>query len=179
MTFEDRLLTALRTEVAERATQELPQPPGRLGRRLLLSAAVVAIAAAALVAVPVLTGSQAPAYALTRHADGSISVQINELRDPGRLEADLARLGVRVDIAYQISDLACPGGRFAASQPPRPGQREELADRWLVADGKKGFRIYPRRIPPGRTPTLRVDVDVAHPDMMWVGDGPPPPCQGR
>jgi hypothetical protein len=62
-----------------------------------------------------------------------------------------------------------------------PDQRLDLANRWLVTEGKNGFRIYPRRIPPGRTEAVRVDVDTANPDLMWVGMGgaPPPPCQDR
>ncbi len=116
---------------------------------------------------------------MTRNADGSITVKINELRDPDRLQADLARLGVRVDISYHQSDLDCPGGRFAPSQPLSRKQQEELAEKWLVADGKMGFRIYPQRIGPGQTAVVRVDVDTSDPDVMWVGEGPPPPCPGR
>jgi hypothetical protein len=183
MTFEDRLLTELRTEVAERASRAPARPPRRIGRRLLVGAAVAGIAAMAAVAIPIISGSQAPAYAVTTNADGSISVLIHELRDPDRLEADLAGLGVQVDISYHTSDLACPDGRFAPSQPSTPEQRQELASRWLVSDSEKtagevAFRIYPQRIPPGQTPAVRVDVDTANPDLMWVGFGPPPPCQG-
>jgi hypothetical protein len=74
--------------------------------------------------MPMVTGSQAPAYAVTPNADGSISVLIHELRDPDRLEADLAGLGVHVDISYHTSDLACPGGRFAPSQQLTAEQQE-------------------------------------------------------
>jgi len=184
MTFEDRLLAELKTEVAGRADRAPANSPRRIGRRLVVGAAVVATAVAVAVAMPMVTGSQAPAYAVTPNADGSISVLIHELRDPDRLEADLAGLGVHVDLSYHTSDLACSGGRFASSQPLSPEQREELANRWLVSEGEKtegevAFRIYPQRIPPGQTPAVRVDVDAANPDLMWVGFGPPPPCQGR
>jgi hypothetical protein len=179
MSFQDRLLVELKAEMSRRAdhapTRQLPATR----RRLLVGAAVVAAATAAAVALPIVTGTHAAAYAVTKNADGSISVRINQLRDPDRLEHDLANLGVHVDVSYHRSVLTCPGGRYATSDPTTPGQPMPLGGGWLVSDGKNGFKVYPDRMRPGETATLRVDVDTTNPDMMWVGSGPPPPCPGR
>jgi hypothetical protein len=182
MSFEDKLLTELKTVVAERADREHARRPHPIThlitrRRVLAGAAIAGSAAAAVLAAPIVTGSQTPAYAVSKNADGSISVKINQFRDPDRLEADLADLGARVDISYHQSNLWCPSGGFATSPPLSPAQRAEMASRWLVAEDKSGFRIYPHRIPAGQTPTVRVDEDTSGHDITWVGTGPPPPCR--
>jgi hypothetical protein len=186
MTFEDRLLAELKTVLAERVERvdradradREPARPRRVItlRRLLAGTALAAGVAAVSIAVPVVIGSHTSAYAVSKNADGSISVKINEFRDPDRLEADLADLGVRVDVDYHRSNLYCPGG-YVESDVLTPEQRAELAERWLVTEGKSGFRIYPDRIPAGETAQVRVDADASGHDIMWVGNGPPPPCR--
>lgn len=97
MGFEERILLELKAEIAAQAAR---RRRARAARRLVAGAAVTGLAAAAAVGVPLLTGTEPPAYALSRNPDGSIRVQINEFRDPGRLEADLARHGVSADVTY-------------------------------------------------------------------------------
>jgi RNA polymerase sigma factor (sigma-70 family) len=95
------LLMELKAAVSERAAREHAREPRKItGRRKMTGAAVVAATAAAVAAMPFVVGSETPAYAMTRNADGSITVQVNDLREPERLEADLARQGVPADVTY-------------------------------------------------------------------------------
>lgn len=104
MNFEETLLVELKAEVSARAVRARSR--SRLRRRLLTGAAAAGIAAA-LIVVPLATGAENPAYAVTRQADGSITVKLNELRDPELLERDLAALGVKAEVRYPPSGKMC------------------------------------------------------------------------
>lgn len=195
MTFEDRLLAELKVEVAHRSRQAAGRPR-RAARRRLTGAAVAAAALAAVV-VPTAVGSRAPAYAVTRNTDGSITVTIKELRDAGRLERELADRGARTDITYLPQHKRCGntrGVQVDAPPPPPPGrrvlkeselpkaERDQLARQPLVwsAHGRpNSFTIYPRRIRPGRT--LVVELAESHRTGLWklgwyLVAGPVRPC---
>ncbi|MEV8634121.1 hypothetical protein AB0395_20920 [Streptosporangium sp. NPDC051023] len=98
----------------------------RLRRRLLAGAAAAGIAAAALIVVPLVTGAESSAYAVTRQADGSITVKLNELRDPELLERDLAVLGVKAKVSYTPPGKGC-SRNFTSADPGIP--REELTSK--------------------------------------------------
>ncbi|MEV5411519.1 hypothetical protein AB0K60_22110 [Thermopolyspora sp. NPDC052614] len=141
MSFEERLLVELKAHLVERAGAEADTVAGsgadaragsgggaeaggasarrrRIGGRVVAGIGLLGAAAVAAVAVPLLTGTQTSAYALTRNPDGTIRVQINELRDPDRLEADLRAQGVAADIAYLPEGKKC-----AADADPAPGDQ--------------------------------------------------------
>lgn len=173
MTFEERLLAELKARVAERAaTARAARRPYR--RRLLLGVAVAAVAVAA--GVTPFTGTDSPAYAISRNADGTVTVRINEFRHPERLEADLRRQGVRTDISYLRAGRTCAFGRFTSADPgyvpwdgrvePDPKKREKAlreamnrpSSKALQADGTRvgEFTVVPRYIGPGQTLVLEV-----------------------
>ncbi|AQZ68735.1 unnamed protein product [[Actinomadura] parvosata subsp. kistnae] len=127
--FEDRLLSALKEEITTRKAEHMmttvTPAPGRSRRRVVgLSAAVAGVAAAATAAV--LAGGLlgGPAYAVTRGADGKVSVEINTFTDPEGLEVALGDAGIRAVVDYLPPGQTCEkprgepagdtAGRFAA-----------------------------------------------------------------
>jgi hypothetical protein len=185
MNFEERLLAELKAEVAERAARGCAPARRRvIGRRLLAGSVVAAVAAAAVVAMPLLTTSDT-AYAVARNADGSITVQINEMRHPDRLEADLARQGVSADITYLPQHKRCANDNRLTSADPQPPEGlpmhsakmkeflrharnwpSQKAFRWV--DPKKDpnvFRIYPKYVKPGQT--LVVEIAESEKTKLW------------
>lgn len=177
MNFEERLLTELKAEMADRTTRELTGSPRRItGRRLAVGAAVAGVAAAGAVAVPLVAGSATPAYAITTNPDGSVTVKINEFRHPDRLQADLAARGIRSDITY-----LAPGKRCAID--PFPGQHGRPTDpaTWpiQIADNNE-FKIAPQRIGPAQTLVLRFGENPQRNRGVlgfWLGNGPVKPCK--
>ena len=109
--FETKLLAELRSEIATRAPQR------RSGRRWLAVAA--AAAAVGLTSAGVLlTTNATPAYALTPHADGSVTVTVNRLEGADALEAALAREGITADVTYTEPGTMCAPGRYTEATPP-------------------------------------------------------------
>ncbi|MBP2702209.1 hypothetical protein JOL79_00165 [Microbispora sp. RL4-1S] len=205
-TFEDRLLAQLKAEIAERAARKRALPSRRFtGRRLLACAAVVGVVAAAAAAVPLVVESRHPAYALTRHPDGSITLRISEFRDPGKVEDDLARMGVRADITYLPLGKQCAFGRAPAvagdhvsttaeearSDDPavqaRLLKRAENTASARAIRPRNGITIYPRYIEPGQIVLIEInenpaEVSARHPGVAYqfsgrLTDGPVRPCR--
>ncbi|WP_433245753.1 hypothetical protein ACQPYK_44000 [Streptosporangium sp. CA-135522] len=193
----------LKAEINERAARGPVRRPMR--RRLLAGVAVAGIAAAAVVAVPLITGSESPAYALTRNGDGSITLKINEFRDPDQVEKDLADLGVKADVSYVEPGKRCAPDRFRLIGEPTftpeelkskdPAVKRRVLKAIDDTPSRRaydtvpggGLRIYPDRI----KPEWKVVMEFAEnedqtsgpekPRVLWqfsfqVTDGPVKPC---
>ncbi|MEU4231841.1 hypothetical protein AB0F17_46740 [Nonomuraea sp. NPDC026600] len=128
-------------------------------RRKLLRAGVLApvlgLAAAAAVAFPLMFGGT-PAFAVAKNADGTITITINEAKDPEALEADLKRMGYNIVVDY------LPRGKKCATRP--------RGENWLSKEEAPlavfpptvetdGFQIDPQQIKPGQTGVLEFAVD--------------------
>jgi hypothetical protein len=106
MKYQEELLMELKTEITYRAERRR-----RVTRGLYAGSAVALVATAAAFAVPVLIGTESPAYAVSTNADGTVRVEINEFRDADRLEQDLADAGVTADVTYLPPGKECKVGR--------------------------------------------------------------------
>jgi hypothetical protein len=105
------------TQILQSAGGNSPARPGRARprlRRVVLAGAVVAALAATAVAsvVPMpWSHGRAPAaaYAVTKHADGTVGVTIhwNQLRDPDGLNAQLRQAGVRAAVMLYAAPGRC------------------------------------------------------------------------
>ncbi|GGL50461.1 hypothetical protein [Planomonospora parontospora] len=154
-------------------------------RRPILLSSVLAAAAALAVAVPVLTGGGTPAYAVSRNPDGTITVEINEVRDPKALEADLNALGFDAVVDYVPRGKQCEDPRSDSLLP-----REETYD---PADGRPlviprgvtgpegGFLFDPGALDDGQTAVLEFTLgenDDAVISAVWarISNGPVKPC---
>ncbi|MEU6730078.1 hypothetical protein ABZ917_40770 [Nonomuraea wenchangensis] len=78
--------------------------------RLLVAAGV----AAGLVIFPLISGNETSAYAVATSPDGTVTVTVNELRDPSGLEARLAEAGVTADVTFLEPDTRCAFPRFVS-----------------------------------------------------------------
>jgi hypothetical protein len=147
--FEERLLSELRQVVAERAATPSGGRPARiLGWRLQLRpaavgvVAVVALAVAAVVGLPLLRDT--PAYAVSSARDGTVTVRINELRDADGLERQLERHGIPAEVDYTPAGTVCREGRYTPS--PTLFRMELGQD-----GGRLRFAVDPRQLTPGDT----------------------------
>jgi hypothetical protein len=160
-----------------RRSRSAESSAGRILRRRVIGPLVAGLVMAAMFTMPTVTRWGTPAYALTDNADGSITVKINEFRDPDRLERDLARRGVRADVSYVAPGKQCAFGRFTSADPnyvewdgrvePDPKKREKALREALnrpsakvldarVSDSPNEFKIAPQYIGPGQTLVLEV-----------------------
>jgi hypothetical protein len=136
MSFEERLLMELKNEIRERGQ-------AKRKKRTFLGFAVAGVAAAAAaIVVPLLAGGASPAYAVTKGADGAVTVRIHEFRDADKLEADLGELGIKADVSY------LPGGKWC--EPNRgkmvAGLGRDRSPDDAVATVNGGVRINPAKV---------------------------------
>jgi hypothetical protein len=157
--FENRLLSALKEEITTRTAEDemtttTPAPVRRGSRRLAgLSAALAGIAAAATAGVLATGVIGGPAYAVTKGADGGVSVEVQAFTDPEGLEAELAAAGVKAVVDYLPQGQTCKqprGAHGGGSGPFRTGVG--------VGPGGSGivFKIGKGQVPDGSTLVLTV-----------------------
>ncbi len=119
--FEERLLRELRSHVvAPPVDRGQRRPLWRTPRLALAGGLAAVLAAAAAVGLIVLsTGTQA-AYAVTKNADGTVTVEIDSLSDAAGLQAKLQAAGVNAVVQYLPAGKTCkqpwftPAGAGAA-----------------------------------------------------------------
>ncbi|MFC4012649.1 hypothetical protein ACFOY2_35830 [Nonomuraea purpurea] len=112
MSYEEQLLMELQAEIMYRGERRR-----RVTRRVYAGGAVAVLAAAAAFAVPLLTGTESPAYAVSKKADGTVGVEIREFKDADQLEQDLKVAGVKADITYLESGKECKKNRGMSTLP--------------------------------------------------------------
>ncbi len=163
--FEDQLLSDLMTEHGAQLRQ-LPQPgrgpaagTSRAGRRLRAVArprwlAAGAAGVAAAVTAGVLTlGGAAPAYAVTRSADGAVQVSVGRPAGVAGANAALHRLHVRVRVVPVRP--GCP----SISSLPHPRMVHHLRVSVAAGEPRGGHRqisvkVWGKSIPAGATMLL-------------------------
>ncbi|MEU0479462.1 hypothetical protein ABZ260_09825 [Streptosporangium sp. NPDC006013] len=130
--------------------------------RLLVAAGV----AAAATITPLIIGTGTSAYAVTKSPDGTITVTVNELRDPTGLQADLGAAGIKADVTFLAPGTRCTDGRFAGVDPAYGGSPVTGPDelRSLMNELRspkvtrpisiREFRISPKYIEPDETLVL-------------------------
>ncbi|WP_327585975.1 hypothetical protein OHA25_02325 [Nonomuraea sp. NBC_00507] len=184
MRFEEHLLMDLKAEIAARAERRR-----RIARRIYAGGAVAGLTAAAAIAVPLLTGTETPAYAVSKSADGTVRVEINEFRDADRLERDLKDAGVTADVTYLKAGTECdPDRGKRAGGQGRPGTEEfrKSPSANVARPRDRGLEIYPKYI--GKDQTLLLEFAESDPSagqekkgVLWrlttgLITGPVKPC---
>ncbi|MEU4508046.1 hypothetical protein AB0G05_00990 [Nonomuraea wenchangensis] len=181
--FEERLLSALKTEITTRTADDMTTtstPPALDrrwgGRRLAVAAAGVAAVAATVVTLNA-TVLQGPAYAVTEAPDGTVSVRISAFTDPGGLEAELGRHGVKAVVDY------LPEGRTCRPERGRPGGPHGRFGSDIRRDGDGiSFSVTEGQVPAGSTLVLAVtkgpggDRDMPSATSLQVVEGEVAPC---
>lgn len=164
--FEDRLWD----ELAERHSGELalggPPEPGRQRRTISLAAAAILLVGVILAATVGLTaGPSTPAYAITQHPDGTVTLTIRQLVGIGQANARLAKLGIRARSAgVEASCTTDLSGYQAVQIPPQ-------IDGALVSMGRgskdASVTLSPSVIPAGDT--LLVTAEQLAPGVVTLG----------
>jgi hypothetical protein len=120
--FEERLLSELRELIAARRIEGGRRRRRWRAPRLALAGGVAVVLAVAVSAgVFVLSAGTPTAYAVTKNADGSITVQIDSLTDAAELQAKLQAAGVNAVVEYLPAGKMCrqpwftPTGAHAAA----------------------------------------------------------------
>ncbi|MFI6744199.1 hypothetical protein ACIBI9_66045 [Nonomuraea sp. NPDC050451] len=120
------------------------------GRRLRIGLVAAGLALSAAIVVPLATGSENPAHAaylLSKNANGTITITINQFTEAEKLEEDLRQLGVAAVVDY------VPEGKHC--QEPRARYLGDSVSRVVQAgtdpDGKTTFTLHPESIEPGQT----------------------------
>jgi hypothetical protein len=176
-TFEDRLLAELRALVAERPASAAagPPPARRVPRRRLAFAAGAVVAAVAGVFVAVDGDPAAPAYAVDRHSDGSVTVEIHGLRDAAGLQAKLRAAGIPAVVDYAPAGKMCrePRGRRATGRPTRG--RAAMG----VGVGQSTTFTIPRgQLQPGQTLVITSSTGSSVSSVSTqIVEGPVAPCE--
>jgi len=159
--FEENLLAELKNVVATRAAEGAVPETGRPGRRprrtlVLAAAAVVTVAAAA---TAFFVARPTAAYAVDKHADGSIAVSFNanRLQDTRALNAELARAGARTVVIRMVPADRCTAPLDMDPMFPYlpPTATQDELDRWPVSfqirDDGLVITIRPGKMPAGDT----------------------------
>lgn len=191
--FEDWLWSELACDdrpIASQVAPALRTTARRRARRppALLTGAFAGLAA--LVLTLVLTaGSSAPAFAVTRNTDGSVTVTLQELSAAPAANAQLAKIGVPVEIANVEAGCQQQGTRAQVPQSLYPHILQVEAP---TGPDSLSLTIDPAEIPVGDTLVLAATLSPAGNDaavieptngkMIAVGhfalyQGTPPTCQ--
>ncbi|SFR21115.1 hypothetical protein SAMN04488564_105466 [Lentzea waywayandensis] len=101
-TFKDNLLDDLMREHGQ-TVEEAPEQHRRSARPLLVAAGALAIAGAATVAV---TSNSSEAYAVTKNADGSVTVTIRDIKGVDAANAKLREYGIGAKAVPMSRDCA-------------------------------------------------------------------------
>jgi hypothetical protein len=160
--FEQRLLDELKRIVVERPSfASLPAAPAdhlraRFGwrRKLMLAGAIAAASALAVTAgLPFVDGGGVPtavgpsaAYAVTANDNGTVTVEINALREAEGLERKLRQAGVPAVVRYLPPGNACSEGTFMLIRPGGP----EAGAIQMSEDGSMRFEIDKSALQPGQ-----------------------------
>ncbi|MBB5774783.1 hypothetical protein [Nonomuraea jabiensis] len=186
--FEERLLSALKEEIATRTAEDgvtttvTPAGRDRSRRRYVgLSAALAGVAAAATATAVVLSGlGGSPAYAVTEGDDGVITVRINRFNDPEGLQADLAEAGITAIVDYLPEGQTCKEPRGANGNGNDPWGFSLNFER---SSNVTSFFFEKGRVPKGSTLVMAVSKSKAGDDQppfgmsLTVVKGPVAPCE--
>lgn len=119
--FEERLLHDLRNLVASPPVDHGQRHTLRRRPRLALAAGFAAVlVAAATAGVLILSAGTSAAYAVTKNANGTVTVEIDSLSDAAGLQSKLAAAGVNAVVEYLPPGKMCkqpwytPAGAGAA-----------------------------------------------------------------
>ncbi|GIH94139.1 hypothetical protein Psi01_47690 [Planobispora siamensis] len=151
-------------------------------------------AAAAVAVAPLVIGNDTPAYAVAKGSDGTLTVTVNELRDPDGLEAKLSASGVKSDVTFLTAGQGCAAPRFAGVDATYGGSPVAGSEglRELVNGSRSSkaaqvtsvrtIRISPEYIKPGETLVLEFR-DNGNAQIPWrlggwlaQADTPVQPC---
>jgi hypothetical protein len=179
--FEERLLQELRSVVAASPAHRGQRRTLWRGRRLVLAGGLTAVLAAATAAgVLFLSAGTQAAYAVTKNADGTVTVEIDSLTDAAGLQAKLQALGVNAVVQYLPAGKECKRPWFTPEPPlgagAAGGMQKSVVGR--TSDGATRFTISGTH-PAGTTLVVTTQTGPNGERALGIGwaKGDVPPCQ--
>lgn len=177
--FEERLLLELRSLVPPPAADRGRRRPLWRRPRLVLAGGLTAVLAAAATAGVVLlsAGTQA-AYAVTKHADGSVTVEVDSLSDAAGLQAALQAAGVNAVVQYLPEGKACQQPWFTPLGRPAGGRFSTQSGVEQLGSGGVSFTIS-ADIPADATVVISTQTGADREQALGVAfaQGEVPPCE--
>lgn len=174
--YEERLLQELRGVVEARPLDRGRRNHVWRGRRLALAGGIAALLAAAATAGAFFlsAGTQA-AYAVTRNADGTVSVEVDSMSDAAGLQAALRAAGVNAVVEYLPAGKMCRQPWFTPARRAG-GMQESSVGR--TGDGAVRFTISGDR-PAGSTLVVTTQTGTGGERALGIAwaQGDVPPCQ--
>jgi len=176
--FEEKLLVELRTMVAAEPAERGRRRAVGSRRRLVLAGGLAAAVLAAIAAAGAFflsTGTQA-AYAVTKNADGSVTVEIDSLTDAAGLQAKLEASGVKAVVEYLPAGKMCKRPWFTP-EGHVPGEMQQSSV-GRTGDGSIRFTISGER-PAGTTLVITTQTGPGGEQALGIANaaGDVPPCQ--
>jgi hypothetical protein len=175
--FEERLLRELRSRVVNQPVERGQRRPLWHRPRLALVGGVAAVlAASATVGVIVLTAGTQAAYAVTKNADGTVTVEIDSLTDAAGLESKLQAAGVNAVVQYLPEGKACQQPWFTPLGHPPGGTTQSGVEH--LANGGVSFTLS-ADIPTEATVVVETQTGPDRETALGIGyaQGIVPPCQ--
>jgi len=172
--FEERLLVELRQMVTSRPVERGRRRPGRLA---LAGGLAAVLAAAAAAGVFLLTAGTQAAYAVTKNADGSVTVEIDSLTDAAGLQAKLQAAGVNAVVEYLPAGKMCKQPWFTPLGADAAGATHGSAV-GKTADGATSFTIS-GDLPSDATLVVTTQTGPGNEQALGLGwaRGSVPPCE--
>jgi hypothetical protein len=138
--FEERLLHELRAVVTDRPVDRGHRRSPWRGPRLALAGSLAAaVALAAVAGVLYFSSGTQSAYAVTRSANGTVTVEVDSMTDASGLQAALAAAGVNAVVEYLPPGKMCerpwftPAGRMGGMQQSSVGRTSDGATRFSIS----------------------------------------------
>ncbi len=139
--FEERLLRELQSLVVAQPVDRRQRRSLWRGPRLVLAGGLAAVLAAAVSAgVFFLSAGTQAAYAVTKNADGTVTVEIDSISDAAGLQAKLQAAGVNAVVQYLPAGKACKQPWFTPAGAGAVGGMHE-SEVWRTSDGSTRFTI--------------------------------------
>ncbi|MGI5505516.1 hypothetical protein [Lentzea sp. CA-135723] len=137
-TFKDKLLSDLMREHGE-TVEEAPTRPVRSTRPLLVAAGALVLAGVATVAI---VNNDSPAYAVTKNADGTVTVTIKDIKGVDGANAKLREYGINAKAVPMSRDCAeLDESRMDARDYRLPDHGEDGSLTFRPGDLPDGYKV--------------------------------------
>jgi hypothetical protein len=170
--FADRLYADLTREHGPaQAAASPPAAPRRhlASRRVLLGAGAGALAAAAT-AVALAAGGSTPAYALTTHPNGTVTIAVYRASGIAQVNAKLSQVGDNV-VVVPVQ----PGCPAIGSLPPPAVAPDGPMTVWATGSSDGSITVNGQGIPDGDIMVVGVETTTQGTKMAGQLTSPPPP----
>ncbi len=175
--FEERLLHELQTKVVAQPSERGQRRRLWHGPRLVLAGGVAAaFVATAVAGVFFLSAGTQAAYAVTKNADGTVTVEIDSMTDAAGLQAKLQAAGVNAAVEYLPEGKMCQQPWYTPLVRASDGATGSIVEH--LANGGVSFTLS-ADIPAEATVVIQTQTGPDNETALGIGyaQGAVPACQ--